>query len=371
MYHLDDRLRDDFRNCCLGFLADVPGHLSRFGLQEYAIVTGLHVGLFLEGDRYKKALEKMRLKEKYFKSLEKISCAQLEKIFVRALTPRTDRYKLGLALIVEGVITVPENNVGIDEDTLSLVDDLELVFSYPWAKIWAYEAVPELGERFGEQVGERSPWLLCWTSTKQPQQRTYDAFFSDVQLHVHATLCPTEVERDLPYITSLVPFPDRPVSVVGPQFHEAASASGGHDGRTAGDGHDDESGTLEGNSDDGSKANESGDNSRDTSSETGAGDDEDVSGWQSGALPILMVVLSTSGLQVTHGGPTVMREDVEGMLLDQRILIEMRLQTVKLEIIQHVTEEFPRLRDFISTLVPPSGGTSTSAAAPVMNEPNI
>ncbi|CAA2934941.1 60S ribosomal L21-1-like [Olea europaea subsp. europaea] len=59
------------------------------------------------------------------------------------------------------------------------------------------------------------------------------------------------------------------------------------------------------------------------------------------------------------------------MLLDQRILIEMRLRTVKLETIQHVTEEFARLRDFISSLVFPSGGTSTFVAAPVVNEPNI
>ncbi|CAA3023209.1 Hypothetical predicted protein [Olea europaea subsp. europaea] len=128
--HLDDRLRADFRNSCLGFLADVPeiqffaqliqalvcrgircdkvhelwfnmqGHLTRFGLQEYAIVTGLYAGLFPEGDRYTKALEKRKLKEKYFKSLEKISCAQLENTFVRASTPWADRYKLGLSLIL-------------------------------------------------------------------------------------------------------------------------------------------------------------------------------------------------------------------------------------------------------------------------------
>ncbi|CAA2971828.1 Hypothetical predicted protein [Olea europaea subsp. europaea] len=165
MDNFDDRLRADFRDSCLGFLTDVPeiqffaqliqalvcrgihcdkfhelwfnvqGHLTRFGLQEYAIVTGLHVGSFPEGDRYTKALEKRRLKEKYFKSLDKISCAQLEKAFLRASTPRADRYKLGLALIVEGVITAPNNNVGIDEDTLAIVDDLELFFAHPWAKV--------------------------------------------------------------------------------------------------------------------------------------------------------------------------------------------------------------------------------------------
>ncbi|CAA3001108.1 Hypothetical predicted protein [Olea europaea subsp. europaea] len=103
---------------------NVQGHLTRFRLQEYAIVTGLHADSFPEDDRYTKALEKRRMKEKYFKSLEKISCAQLEKTFVCALTPWANRYKLGLALIVEGVITAPNNNVCIDEDTLSLVDDL-------------------------------------------------------------------------------------------------------------------------------------------------------------------------------------------------------------------------------------------------------
>ncbi|CAA3016727.1 Hypothetical predicted protein [Olea europaea subsp. europaea] len=165
MDHFDDRLRDDFRNCCLRFLADVPeiqfsaqliqvlvcqeircdkshelwfnvqGHLTWFGLQKYAIVIGLHVSSFSKGDRYRKALEKRRLKEKYFKSLEKISCAQLEKTFVRASTSRADRYKLGLALIVEGVITAPDNNVGIDDDTFFPIDDLELFFSYPWVKV--------------------------------------------------------------------------------------------------------------------------------------------------------------------------------------------------------------------------------------------
>ncbi|CAA2968097.1 Hypothetical predicted protein [Olea europaea subsp. europaea] len=267
-------------------------------------------------------------------------------------------------------------------------------------QIWAFEAVPELGERFGERVGERSPRLLCWTFMKQSQQRTYDTFFRDVQflqLHVHDTLRPTEAERDLPYIVSLVSFPDHPVqflddlamSIVGPQFHEALPASGGHEGSTTGDGHDDESGaraeddetsasenrqTPKGNDDDRSKADDSGDSGGDTSSETGGGDtddDEDASRWHSGALPTPIVGPSTSGLQGTRGGLTMTREDVEGMLLDQRILFEMMLRTVKHEIMQHVIEEFARLRDFISILVPPSGGTSTSAAAPVVNEPHI
>ncbi|CAA3018308.1 Hypothetical predicted protein [Olea europaea subsp. europaea] len=132
MDNLDDRLWADFRNSCLGFLADGPP--NPIWTAGVSIVTGLHAGSFPEGDRYTKALEKRRLKEKYFKSLEKISCAQLEKAFVRVSTPWADRYKLGLALIVEGVVTALDNNVGIDEDMLALVDDLELFFCIPRSK---------------------------------------------------------------------------------------------------------------------------------------------------------------------------------------------------------------------------------------------
>ncbi|CAA2969927.1 Hypothetical predicted protein [Olea europaea subsp. europaea] len=205
MDNLNDRLRVDFHDSCLGFLADVPeiqffaqlihtlvcrgiccdkshelwfnvqGHLTRFGLQEYAIVTGLHAGSFPEGDRYIKALEKRRLKEKYFISLEKISCVQLEKAFLCASTPRADRYKLRLTLIVKDIRPCLH----------SVWTDINATFLLlSSGQIWAYEAMPELDERFDDLVR----------------------------------------------------------SVVGPQFHEATPASVGDDGSAAGDEHDDESG---------------------------------------------------------------------------------------------------------------------------------
>ncbi|CAA2989122.1 Hypothetical predicted protein [Olea europaea subsp. europaea] len=126
--------------------------------------------------------------------------------------------------------------------------------------------------------------------------------------------------------------------VVGPQFHEATLASGTDDGSDAGDGHDDESGagvedvdtsasdghqTPKGNGDDGSKLDDSGESGHEPSSETG------------------VVAPSTSGVQGTGGGATLTREDVDGMLYDQRILFKMRLRTVKLEIMQHVPRSSP------------------------------
>ncbi|XP_022861285.1 uncharacterized protein LOC111381704 [Olea europaea var. sylvestris] len=59
------------------------------------------------------------------------------------------------------------------------------------------------------------------------------------------------------------------------------------------------------------------------------------------------------------------------MLLDQRILFEMWLCTVKLEIMQHVSDEFKKLKDFISTIVPASGSTTTACATDVDPEPRL
>ncbi|CAA3009029.1 RING-H2 finger ATL39-like [Olea europaea subsp. europaea] len=45
-------------------LFSVQGHLTRFGLQEYALVTGLGCDAFLEGAEYERLLERRRLKER-------------------------------------------------------------------------------------------------------------------------------------------------------------------------------------------------------------------------------------------------------------------------------------------------------------------
>lgn len=161
----DDRQHDEFRNSPFGYLAEVAeiqfsaqliqqlvfrtirtdkvnelwfkvqGNMMRFGLQEYTLVTGLRRGVFSEGDEFDRVLKRRRLKERYFKSMEKISLAQLQTTIARPSTTRADRYKLGLVLIVEGVFNAPDNNVGIDLHTLSIVDNLDIFFAYPWGRV--------------------------------------------------------------------------------------------------------------------------------------------------------------------------------------------------------------------------------------------
>ncbi|CAA2954000.1 Hypothetical predicted protein [Olea europaea subsp. europaea] len=62
-------------------------------------------------------------------------------------------------------------------------------------------------------------------------------------------------------------------------------------------------------------------------------------------------------------------DDVQGMLLDQRSLIEIRLRTMKLKIMQYVSDEFKKLKDFISTVVLASCSKCTVRVADVDPEP--
>lgn len=56
---------------------------------------------------------------------------------------------------------------------------------------------------------------------------------------------------------------------------------------------------------------------------------------------------STSRHRSVQSEGGLCRSDVKDVLFDQRVLFEMRLRTVKLEILKHVTEEFAILHDFM------------------------
>ncbi|CAA2979554.1 Hypothetical predicted protein [Olea europaea subsp. europaea] len=112
--------------------------MMRFGPQEYVLMTGLKCGLFPEGDNFDRFIERKRLKERCFKSNDKISLAQLQSTVARSSTIQVDCYKLGLVLIVEGVFNVPDNNVSFHLPTLSFVDDLDFFLAYPWSRLHVY-----------------------------------------------------------------------------------------------------------------------------------------------------------------------------------------------------------------------------------------
>ncbi|CAA2970410.1 Hypothetical predicted protein [Olea europaea subsp. europaea] len=384
--HFDERQRADFRNSCLGFLSEVPdlqfsaqliqqlvfyciqtnkwhelwfdlqGHLARFGIQVYALVTGLRCGLLSDDNVMDRVLDKRRLKDKYFKHVDKISYAQLEQTFLRSSTPRADRYKLSLALVIERIFNAPDNNVGIDMETLSIVNDLDLFFLYPWGRISYGRLIKGFLFR-----GHWARKFLDATKKKEKAQRSYDAFFKNVQLHVYATLRPTETERGQPHIATLVLFNDHHVPAlddlardsVAPQFQAERMGTpkeGTSENETSDEAHD--GGGISGEEEE-SGADESGEDEGEDSKSTTVGivnviEFDEVG--RRGLFPPPHAGTSTSHVRPTAtAGSSLTADDIQGMLLDQRILFEMRLRTVKLEIMHHVSNKFKKLKDFIST----------------------
>ncbi|CAA2956947.1 Hypothetical predicted protein [Olea europaea subsp. europaea] len=193
MDHFDERQREDFRNSSLSYLAQVPD--IQFSAQliqhllfrtvrtdkEYALVTGLRCGAFPEGATFDRLVERRRLKERCQLHGFRGTCA-------KKFQKTKRRKEKEIAYMVHG---------------------------FPIAmQVWTYKALPEVGEHFAQQVGERLPRLLHWSARKQPQHRMYDAFFKNVKIHVYATLRPTDAEAQQPYFSTLVPYDDLPVQVL-------------------------------------------------------------------------------------------------------------------------------------------------------------
>ncbi|CAA2938467.1 Hypothetical predicted protein [Olea europaea subsp. europaea] len=173
MDHFDDRQREDFCNSPFRYLAKVPeiqfsaqliqqlvfrtiridkvnelwfsvqGNLMRFGLQEYTLVTGLRCSVFPVGDDFDRVLERRLLKERvgYRRLLHGFQGFWAKKF------QKTKRRQ--------------------EKEITYTIHDFPIAM-----QVWAYEAVPEIGEHFGQQVGERMPRLLSWSARKQPQHRT-------------------------------------------------------------------------------------------------------------------------------------------------------------------------------------------------------
>ncbi|KAL2467103.1 DUF1985 domain-containing protein [Abeliophyllum distichum] len=220
----------------------VNGRLARFGMQEYALMTGLMCHGTPRNLLVQKVLLKHRLRRKWLFNLEHISLNQLEAAFV-ACDHHGDKYKLGLALLIEGVCR-PVDRRSISLETLSLVDKLNVFYEYPWGRdcyfamlkslncswnkraekanakdngllkytlggfpisfqFWVYEAFPEIGAKFGENMGDTFPRILKWDAHMQPQTSTFVTFFSGTEIQAITTLRPTEHEATQPYIVTL------------------------------------------------------------------------------------------------------------------------------------------------------------------------
>ncbi|CAA2971048.1 Hypothetical predicted protein [Olea europaea subsp. europaea] len=226
----------------------------------------------------------------------------------------------------------------------------------------------KIGDRFARRLGHQSPRLLSWTCTKQPHQRTYDAFFKNIKLHMPAMLCPTEIELGQPCISTLLLFKDRTVPVlddvardiIPAQLHPDPLASGENVGNSRGEcamvssrggsEDDDESGDSE---DEGAgeetEGDKSGDGNGEASNEGDSGDSEDD---------------HTRTLQTgTYSSPPMHRRTFP--------IHAPSTSYVRLGQTSGASLTRDEVRDFISTVVPPAPSISTPPTAQAAKEPTV
>ncbi|CAA3013059.1 Hypothetical predicted protein [Olea europaea subsp. europaea] len=197
--------------------------------------------------------------------------------------------------------------------------------------IWVYEALLEVGEHFVER------------------------------LYLYATLRHIDAEAQQPYFSTLVP----------EDSEEEVSKGGRSEEQTSGG--DEEKGA--------SGSDPDGEDSEDIGESHGKGSSagEDTRDGARGASssprpprdPSPKRRSTTQARTVGTSAPSLTRGNVEELLLDQRILFEMRLRTVKLEIQQHVTLECTSLREFLATLVARAGPTTAEPVTRAETEAGV
>ncbi|CAA0834161.1 Unknown protein [Striga hermonthica] len=200
---------------------------ARFGLQEFFLVSGLKIVDDVSYDVPKRSSSLLDLfKENKGKIMKKGLLEQFD-----GLVDKKDadlKYKLGLLIVFETLV---------DERWFHLVEDLEQFNNYPWGNlsyeynvklfkrktlgikkktnaikyslhgfplaimVWAFEALPELGRKFGQTYGGgRLPRMISWKMSKQWRREQISMFFDASEVEVRRTLQPSSDEVETSYL---------------------------------------------------------------------------------------------------------------------------------------------------------------------------
>ncbi|XP_024023477.1 uncharacterized protein LOC112092213 [Morus notabilis] len=180
----------------------VNGTTTKFGMGEFALITGLNCGENTEPDVILKASKNRRLLE-HFKS-HVVLIADLKKLLTRKKIKGSDKAKIAIIYFLAQVLLSGDEKNTVPLDWLSYVDDLEFFNSYPWGRVsfqctlralkknlrekfqkwvrkgrnksikktysicgfpwafqvWTFETFPTIGATFGKMVKGRLPRIL-------------------------------------------------------------------------------------------------------------------------------------------------------------------------------------------------------------------
>ncbi|CAA0837026.1 Unknown protein [Striga hermonthica] len=209
---------------------------ARFGLQEFSLVSGLKIVDDVSYEVPKRSSSLFDLfKEKKGKIMKKDLLEQFD-----GLVEKGDvdlKYKLGLLIVLEYAVLSNECRTLVDERLFHLVEDLEQFNNYPWGNlsyeytvklfkrktlgikkkpnaikyslhgfplaimVWAFEALPELGRKFGQTYGGgRLPRMMSWKMSKQWRSEQIRMFFDASEVEVRRTLQPSSDEVETSYL---------------------------------------------------------------------------------------------------------------------------------------------------------------------------
>ncbi|XP_024026983.1 uncharacterized protein LOC112093193 [Morus notabilis] len=186
----------------------VNGTTTRFGMREFALITGLNCGETPELDVVLKASKNIRLLE-HFKS-HVVLVADLKKLLTGKKIKGSDKAKIAIIYFLAQVLLSGDEKKTAPLDWLSYVDDLEFFNSYPWGRVsfectlralrknlkekfqkwvrkgrnksikktysicgfpwafqvWAFETFPTIGATFAKMVDGRLPRILKWEARR-------------------------------------------------------------------------------------------------------------------------------------------------------------------------------------------------------------
>ena len=188
----------------------------RFGLIEFAFITGLKFGQYPTHDVLTEMSSSKRLLQNYLNGDVSSKLGDLEAAFLNYVDVE-DCWKIGLCYLVEVVLLIDEPWSKVNIDLLSYVEDKEFVFQYPWGmdsyhktlkrvdedmvyyqnkymesarkkrkgieakyaiygyffplQYWAYDAIERLASKFVQYHDLQTPWMLSWSSDRIPSMK--------------------------------------------------------------------------------------------------------------------------------------------------------------------------------------------------------
>ncbi|XP_024028424.1 uncharacterized protein LOC112093705 [Morus notabilis] len=107
--------------------------LARFGMKEFALITGLNCEEIPEPNMVLKASKKMGLLE-HFKA-QVVLVADLNKLLTENKIKGSDKVKIVIVYFLAQVLISGDEKKTVPLDWLSYVDDLDFFNNYPWGKV--------------------------------------------------------------------------------------------------------------------------------------------------------------------------------------------------------------------------------------------